>query len=53
MRMKDRELILRYFAMQRTTPYHFFVPVKSWLNTEMRENKHMSQVCSIIYNKTK
>jgi len=41
MRMKDRELILRFFAMQRTTPYAFSIPVKSWLNTEMRENKHM------------
>lgn len=30
MRMKDRELILRFFAMSRSTPYHFVSPVKSW-----------------------
>jgi len=43
MRMKDRELILRFFAMSRSTPYHFVSPVKSWLNAEIREQKHCSR----------
>eukprot|EP00854_Cymbomonas_tetramitiformis_P015476 gene15476-18325_t len=41
-RMKDRELILRFFAMSRTTPYGFFSPVKTWLNSEIRENRNLS-----------
>mmetsp|Transcript_19241 Transcript_19241/g.31144 ORF Transcript_19241/g.31144 Transcript_19241/m.31144 type:complete len:178 (-) Transcript_19241:75-608(-) len=40
--MKDRELILRFFAMQRTTPAGFTSPIKSWLNEEIRENKDMT-----------
>ena len=42
LRMKDRELILRFFAMQRTTPSGFSSPIKSWLNEEIRENKDMT-----------
>lgn len=42
LRMKDRELILRFFAMQRTTPAGFKSPIKSWLNEEIRENKDMT-----------
>ena len=42
LRMKDRELILRFFAMQRTTPEGMTSPVKAWLNEEMRENKDMT-----------
>lgn len=42
LRMKDRELILRFFAMQRTTPAGFTSPIKSWLNEEIRENKDMT-----------
>lgn len=42
LRMKDRELILRFFAMQRTTPAGFASPIKSWLNEEIRENKDMT-----------
>jgi hypothetical protein len=30
LRMRDRELILRFFAMQRTTPAGFTSPIKSW-----------------------
>eukprot|EP00227_Mantoniella_beaufortii_P009054 CAMPEP_0197583730 /NCGR_PEP_ID=MMETSP1326-20131121/6541_1 /TAXON_ID=1155430 /ORGANISM="Genus nov. species nov., Strain RCC2288" /LENGTH=500 /DNA_ID=CAMNT_0043147987 /DNA_START=81 /DNA_END=1583 /DNA_ORIENTATION=- len=42
LRMRDRELILRFFAMQRTTPAGFTSPIKSWLNEEIRENKDMT-----------
>ena len=42
LRMRDRELVLRYFAMMRTAPEGFFIPIKSWLNEEMRENKDMT-----------
>ena len=42
LRMKDRELILRFFAMQRTTPAGFTSPIKAWLNEEIRENKDMT-----------
>ena len=42
LRMRDRELVLRYFAMLRTAPEGFFIPIKSWLNEEMRENKDMT-----------
>jgi len=42
LRMRDRELVLRFFAMLRTTPEGFFIPIKSWLNEEMRENKDMT-----------
>jgi len=28
--MKDREQILRFFAMMRSTPYQFYSPVKNW-----------------------
>ena len=42
LRMRDRELVLRYFTMLRTTPDGFFIPIKSWLNEEMRENKDMT-----------
>lgn len=41
LRMRDRELILRFFAMLRTTPSGFYLPAKSWLNEEMRENKDL------------
>ena len=41
LRMRDRELILRFFTMQRTTPSGFYLPAKSWLNEEMRENKDL------------
>jgi len=42
LRMKDRELILRFFALCSTGPYGFFTPVKAWLNEEMRRNTNMS-----------
>ena len=41
MRMRDRELCLRFFAMLRTSPYGFRTPVKSWLNEEIRTNQYM------------
>jgi hypothetical protein len=40
--MKDRELILRFFAMQRTKPQGMTSPIKAWLNEEIRENKDMT-----------
>ena len=42
LRMKDRELILRFFAMQRTKPQGMTSPIKAWLNEEIRENKDMT-----------
>ena len=42
LRMKDRELILRFFAMQRTNPAGMTSPIKAWLNEEIRENKDMT-----------
>ena len=43
MRMRDRELCLRFFAMLRTSPYGFRTPVKAWLNEEIREHQNMSE----------
>ena len=40
--MKDRELILRFFAMQLTKPQGMTSPIKAWLNEEIRENKDMT-----------
>ncbi|GBG73824.1 hypothetical protein CBR_g17162 [Chara braunii] len=38
-RMRDRELILRFFALQRGGINGFIMPVKKWLNEEMRINQ--------------
>ena len=43
MRMRDRELALRFFAMLRTSPYGFRTPVKAWLNAELRAHQHMPE----------
>ena len=42
LRMKDRELVLRFFAMRRTGPSGMTSPIKAWLNEEIRENKDMT-----------
>jgi hypothetical protein len=42
LRMKDRELVLRFFAMRRTGPNGMTSPIKAWLNEEIRENKDMT-----------
>ena len=42
LRMKDRELVLRFFAMRRTGPNGVTSPIKAWLNEEIRENKDMT-----------
>lgn len=42
LRMKDRELVLRFFAMRRTGPHQMTSPIKAWLNEEIRENKDMT-----------
>lgn len=35
-RMRDREYILRFFALRRSGIENFYLPVKNWLNNEMR-----------------
>jgi len=42
-RMKDRELILRFFAMNRTGPAGFKPPTKSWLNQELRNQQDLEE----------
>ena len=37
--VRDRELVLRFFAMARTQPAGFYLPAKSWMNDEMRGNQ--------------
>ena len=44
LRMKDREMVLRFFAMRRTGPNGMTSPIKAWLNEEIRENKDMTPV---------
>eukprot|EP00246_Nothoceros_aenigmaticus_P017259 TRINITY_DN8324_c0_g1_i1.p1 TRINITY_DN8324_c0_g1~~TRINITY_DN8324_c0_g1_i1.p1 ORF type:complete len:295 (+),score=51.77 TRINITY_DN8324_c0_g1_i1:235-1119(+) len=41
-RMRDREFVLRFFALRRGGTENFFVPVKNWLNNEMRSNQLLS-----------
>ena len=41
LRMRDRELILRFFAMLKSSPEGFRSPVKSWLNEEIRTNRDL------------
>lgn len=41
LRMRDRELILRFFAMLKTSPDGFRSPVKAWLNEEIRLNRDL------------
>lgn len=36
-RMRDRELLLRYFALRTTGVQGFMLPVKTWLNEQMRQ----------------
>ena len=42
LRMRDRELVLRFFAMLRTGPAGFKSPAKSWLNNEIRQHRELS-----------
>lgn len=42
LRMRDRELILRFFAMLRSGPEGFRSPVKGWLNEEIRDHRDLS-----------
>jgi hypothetical protein len=42
LRMRDRELILRFFAMLRTGPEGFASPVKTWLNEEIRAHRELA-----------
>ena len=42
LRMRDRELILRFFAMLRTGPAGFASPVKAWLNEEIRQHRELA-----------
>ncbi len=37
-RMRDRELILRFFALHRNTHHNYSPPMKRFLNNEMREH---------------
>jgi len=39
--MRDRELLLRFFAMLRHGPAGFSSPVKSWLNAEIRAHREL------------
>lgn len=41
-RMKDRQLILRFFAMWRKTHLRFRSPMKQFMNHEMQENRFAS-----------
>ena len=56
MRMRDRELCLRFFAMMRTSPYGFRTPVKGWLNEEIRLNQYMepqeAQSLKLLFSET-
>ena len=42
LRMRDRELLLRFFAMLRSGPGGFTSPVKAWLNGEIRKHRELS-----------
>ena len=42
LRMRDRELILRFFAMRRTGPAGLRLPIKAWLNDEIRMHRELS-----------
>ena len=39
-RMKDRQLILRFFAMWRKTHLRYRSPMKQFMNQEMQRNRH-------------
>lgn len=41
LRMKDREMVLRFFALLRNGPAGFSSPVKAWLNEEMRTRREL------------
>ncbi|GAQ88547.1 hypothetical protein KFL_004380070 [Klebsormidium nitens] len=41
-RMRDRELLLRFFALRTTGVEGFMLPVKTWLNEQMRHNMDVS-----------
>jgi hypothetical protein len=41
LRMRDRELLLRFFAMLRRGPGGFVSPAKSWLNDEIRSHREL------------
>eukprot|EP00899_Mesostigma_viride_P014021 jgi/Mesvir1/2261/Mv19308-RA.1 len=41
-RMKDHELILRFFALLRNTPVNYRGPMKQWLNREARDFRNPS-----------
>lgn len=45
-RQEDRQLVLRFFAMQRTGPSGFYVPLKHFLNDEMREDRDFERTSS-------
>ncbi|BBN11498.1 hypothetical protein MPTK1_5g12430 [Marchantia polymorpha subsp. ruderalis] len=42
-RMRDREFILRFFAMRRSGIENFYLPVKNWLNNEMRRHQFLEE----------
>jgi len=50
-RMKDRELILRFFAMQRTGPDGFKLPAKAWLNEEIRQQMDITEEEAAVMRK--
>ncbi|KAH6559260.1 hypothetical protein KP509_1Z017100 [Ceratopteris richardii] len=41
-RMRDREFILRFFCLRRGGVEKFTLPVKNWLNEEMRRHQNLS-----------
>jgi hypothetical protein len=41
-RMRDRELILRFFALYKATHLHYKPPMKSFLNKEMENHKDLA-----------
>ncbi|KAL3693841.1 hypothetical protein R1sor_007492 [Riccia sorocarpa] len=42
-RMRDREFILRFFALRRSGIENFYLPVKNWLNNEMRRHQFLEE----------
>lgn len=42
-RMRDKEYILRFFALRRGGIEKFYLPVKNWLNEEMRRHQFLDK----------
>eukprot|EP00250_Pteridium_aquilinum_P034870 c8243_g1_i2 orf=336-1607(+) len=40
-RMRDKEFILRFFCLRRGGVEKFTLPIKNWLNEEMRSHQHL------------